>query len=76
MKDETAGAMIIVLLIAAGIFGAGFIAGVATECRRQQQEAVDFDHAYFDQKTREFHWRHVETPSDAPGAPAILETPE
>lgn len=55
------GLTVVVCLLAAMVFLVGFLLGAMAETWRWQREAVNFDHAYFDTKTKEFHWRHVET---------------
>jgi hypothetical protein len=58
-----------VLLLGVAVLGVGFLLGAGVEMHRWQKEAVDFDHAYFDPKTKEFKWRHVETYLESTEAP-------
>lgn len=50
----------ILSVIAILVIVGGAMCGFELGKKHVQNEAVQFDHAYWHEKTKEFHWRHIE----------------
>jgi hypothetical protein len=59
MNQEAVAGMILSVIAILVIVG-GAMCGFELGKKHVQNEAVQFDHAYWHEKTKEFHWRHIE----------------